>query len=132
MALCHEGYSDNAVGSPLPTLLARYLRACLLSPGLSQPAPATAQEPQDGAARLAAEPPAPAAAAPASPLPSVAALRERRVVYGMALMTSVGEYVEVLGPVLAEQGHEWGVAALRRYAAVSGHGLAGLMKDERA
>ncbi|KAG2449728.1 hypothetical protein HYH02_005255 [Chlamydomonas schloesseri] len=124
IAMTNEDYSGQASSSPLVPRIAKYLRRAMLE----QPAPPPPQPPQQqqqqqlpseaGAAAAAA---GAAAASTASRLPChpLPALRRLRLQYCAALLGAVGEYLDALGPVLAERGVEALLELLRRGAGMA-------------
>lgn len=117
VSYANEDYAgDAATTAPpnVPTLAARYLRRSVLdAPAAAPAAPSAAPEAAPGAAA------APAQAAVESPLCHGAeALRRLRLQYCAQALAGLGEYSEVLGPLLPERVVEASIELMRRNAQV--------------
>lgn len=126
IALANEDYAGQSSSTPLVPAVAKYLRRAMLDQPLQQqPHPQQGQKEQQGGQQQdqqqqqqdqqAGE------AAPQSRLcHGVPQLRRLRLCYCCALLGCVGEYLDALGPVLAERGSDSLLEMMRRYAGVRG------------
>ncbi|KAG2501358.1 hypothetical protein HYH03_001148 [Edaphochlamys debaryana] len=125
IAMSNEDYAGTASSSPLLAKVARYLRAALLDPPSSSTStalPASSTAPTATTTTAPSSTTATATTAPAAtsnvpallhPLP---ALRRLRLQGCAGLLACLGEYLDALGPLLAERGPEALMELMRRGA----------------
>ncbi len=123
IALANEDYAGQSSSTPLVPAVARYLRRAMLDQQQQQPKPQEGQKDQQGGQQQQGQQQDQQAgeAAPQSRLcHGVPQLRRLRLCYCCALLGCVGEYLDALGPVLAERGADSLLEMMRRYAGVRG------------